>query len=369
MTMENAVMEPLTLEFEAAKTSFTHEVVVKEPEFESYKIHHEQENTLVPAKDMMEFSSEKLSLELEPLPKKVVIVKPKPKPKPIELVADDLVKTGTQFASILEKFKEKEFEIIGGSQQKRRMSQTIITKLAEQAKPAPLSPIISTPVRHSTLALPNKKFRTLKPRWAGYLTVVKSTIIPDGILEKHEKFYFCLDGLPRGTNNRTNESDEVKNRNGEPLIPSLFFFETEEDFKALLKESGNIGAGIVMCNLFFYTGSLPTRHLAFQKSFARFCRGVFQLDTRAVDKDQIKCVEKLKKLVRRKKSLAPPMLKRELGKPEQLFYCIGPHEHTVLKAPNQYTRDKWLEKVDYLVEKRVRPLARHKITMVEEDMD
>jgi len=62
-------------------------------------------------------------------------------------------------------------------------------------------------------------------------------------------------------------------------------------------------------------------------------------------------------------------LKRELDKAEQLFYCIGCHEHTVLKAPNQYTRDKWLQKITYLVDKRVRPLARHKITTVEEDMD
>ncbi|ETO24830.1 hypothetical protein RFI_12330, partial [Reticulomyxa filosa] len=212
------------------------------------------------------------------------------------------------------------------------------------------STIVSTPTRQLGSG---KKFRTLSPRWAGYLTIIKSTIIPDTILEKHEKFYFCLDGLPRGTNNKTNEPDDIKNRHGEPLIPSLFFFENEEDFKALVRETVNVS----------------TRHVAFQKTFARFCRGVFQLDTRAVDKDQAKCLEKLKKLLPREKNLFPPLLKRELAKPEQLFYCIGLQDHTVLKTPNQYVRDKWLEKINYLVEKRVKPYVRHKVATVEDELD
>lgn len=206
---------------------------------------------------------------------------------------------------------------------------------------SPLSPsseIFSSLSQNSQQRVTKARHHKLKPKLRGKIKIIHSYFVPKYQLKREMAFYFCLDGLPSTTNLDKNESE--KSRKNDFLVPVLFFFEKEEDFKQLAKE----------------VGALPVRNAMFQKAFARLAKGIITLHTHAIDSSLDVAINKLQ-IMKGRPILNVDTTKDTKEITDNSLYVVSESDFHRFEFENSETRDVWLHKINKLVMKRTKSVA------------
>jgi len=182
----------------------------------------------------------------------------------------------------------------------------------------------------------------LKPRLYGYMNIILSSFIPRWKQTQQPRYFFVLDGLPSETNTNQNEPDFAKNRKHDHLVPTLCFFESKEkydEFHAQVKE-------------------VPTRSVKFQRLFATYAKGTYPLSKYALDVSVEKCTSRIQVLLNNRNLKLPKSEVAKLGAVgETDILCCNDSEIHKFSCNDMVTRDKWVKKVNRLVDKRAKRLA------------
>merc|ERR1712176_598817 len=182
----------------------------------------------------------------------------------------------------------------------------------------------------------------LKPRLCGFMQIVKSSFIPRWKMTQQPRYFFVLDALPSETNTNQNEPDFAKNRKHDHLVPTLCFFESKEkydEFHTQVKE-------------------VPTRSVKFQRLFATYAKGTYPLSKYALDISVESCTSRINVLLNKRNLQLPKAEVAKLGAlTETHILCCNDSEIHQFACNDQVTRDKWVKKVNRLVDKRAKRLA------------
>merc|ERR1719471_1215885 len=182
----------------------------------------------------------------------------------------------------------------------------------------------------------------LKPRLYGYMNIVQSSFIPRWKMSQSPRYFFVLDGLPSETNTNKNEPDFAKNRKHDHLVPTLCFFASKEEYDKFHEQ----------------VKETPTRTIKFQKLFAQYAKGTYPLSNFAIDVTVEKCEQRIKILLNNPNIHLP---KSEIAKVQPLsdvdILCCCDNEIHKFTCNDHTTRDKWVKKVNKLVDKRSKRLA------------
>jgi len=182
----------------------------------------------------------------------------------------------------------------------------------------------------------------LKPRLCGFMQIVKSSFIPRWKMTQQPRYFFVLDALPSETNTNQNEPDFAKNRKHDHLVPTLFFFASQEEYDDFYKQVKDI----------------PTREVKFQKLFAKYAKGTYPLSVYALDLSVENCTRRLKVLLNIKTHQFPKQEIQALGDVTDLdILCCKDTEIHKFSCNDKASRDKWVRKVNKLVDKRATRLA------------
>jgi len=182
----------------------------------------------------------------------------------------------------------------------------------------------------------------LKPRLYGYMNIGQSSFIPRWKLSQNPRYFFVLDGLPSETNTNEHEPDFAKNRKHDHLVPTLCFFENKEkydEFHAQVKE-------------------VPTRTIKFQRLFAQYAKGTYPLANFAIGVTIANCTRRIQVLLNNDKLHLPKSEVAKVGVPGELdILCCSDSEIHKFSCNDTVTRDKWVKKINKLVDKRSKRLA------------
>ena len=288
---------------------------------------------------------------------------------------DEIIRKSLAFQKIMSKWKKDEVEKGGKPEILRQREYELISKWNSDEKSklsaspkmrglpslAPMNSVENnsnarnrSTRTNSTLATPGSpgfeffsmsskvtkaRMHKLKPKLQGFMRVIRSRFVPKYQLKKEMAFYFCLDGLPSLTNLDKNEAE--KDRRGDFLVPVLFFFENENEFKQLHREAG----------------ALAVRNAMFQKAFARHAKGIITLHTHACDASLEKAIIRLETLKGREIELKNKEkdTKEFTGKS---MYVVNERDFHRFEFETEETRDAWLHKIHKLVQKRTNSVQR-----------
>jgi len=194
----------------------------------------------------------------------------------------------------------------------------------------------------NTLKITKCTAHLLKPRLYGYMNIKRSSFIPRWKMSQNPRYFFVLDGLPSETNINQTEPDFAKNRKHDHLVPTLCFFENKEkydEFHALVKE-------------------VPTRTVEFQKKFAQYAKGTYPLSSFAIDVSIDRCTRRINVLLNKTNLKLPKGEVADVGQLTDLdIICCSDSEIHKFSCNDKVTRDKWVKKVNKLVDKRSKRLA------------
>merc|ERR1712083_802478 len=103
----------------------------------------------------------------------------------------------------------------------------------------------------------------------------------------------------------------------------------------------------------------PTRTIKFQKLFADYAKGTYPLSKYALDVTTQNCTRRINVLLDKTNLVLP---KSEVEKVEPLgdldIMCVSDHEVHKFTCNDKVTRDKWVKKVNKLVDNGQRGLLR-----------
>jgi len=183
----------------------------------------------------------------------------------------------------------------------------------------------------------------LKPRLYGYMNIVQSPFIPRWKMSQNPRYFFVLDGLPSETNTNKNEPDFAKNRKHDHLVPTLCFFASKEEYDKFHDQVKEV----------------PTRTVKFQRLFAQYAKGTYPLSNFAIDITVEKCEQRINVLLAKDGKLHLP--KGEIEKVQPLtnvdILCCSDSVIHKFTCNDNSTRDKWVKKINKLVDKRSKRLA------------
>jgi len=196
--------------------------------------------------------------------------------------------------------------------------------------------------KQMTLKITKCTAHFLKPRLYGYMNIILSNFIPRWKQTQQPRYFFVLDGLPSETNTNQNEPDFAKNRKHDHLVPTLCFFESKEkydEFHLQVKE-------------------VPTRSVKFQRLFASYAKGTYPLSLYALDVSVEACERRINVLANTRGKKMPKSEIQKLGDVGDTdLLCCNDSEIHKFSCNDQVTRDKWVKKVNRLVDKRAKRLA------------
>jgi len=189
----------------------------------------------------------------------------------------------------------------------------------------------------NVLKITKTSAHTMKPRLFGYMNVVRSTFVPRWKQTQRPRYFFVLDGLPSQTNINQNEPDFAKNRKHDFLVPTLFFFQDKDEYDEFASKVQGIAV----------------RDAKFQRLFAEYAKGVFALNTYAMDTNPLNCTKRVHRLLKRDNIKLPISEINECGVVNALTVLIcNEKEIHRFECNDQQSREKWLRKVNKLVDKR-----------------
>ncbi len=206
-----------------------------------------------------------------------------------------------------------------------------------------------SPLRHNrnrsqqvnVLKITKTKAHTLKPRLFGYMNVIRSSFIPIWKASQNPRYFFVLDGLPSKTNTMEQEPDFDKDRTHDFLVPSLFFFKDKNDYNIFEAKVKNI----------------PARDIKFQKLFAKYAKGVYPLNEYAMHINIFSCTKRLNELKQRNDIKLPISEINNVGvcDAKTILLCNDKEIHR-FNCDDKFNRNKWVKKVNKLVDKRKKRL-------------
>jgi len=174
------------------------------------------------------------------------------------------------------------------------------------------------------------------------MQIVKSSFIPRWKMTQQPRYFFVLDGLPSETNTNQSEPDFAKNRKHDHLVPTLFFFASQEEYEQFHKQVKDV----------------PTRTVKFQKLFAKYAKGTFPLSVYALDVSVEMCTRRINVLLNKSSLRLPKAEVAALGNVTDLdILCCNDSEIHKFTCSDKNSRDKWVRKVNKLVDKRSKRLA------------
>jgi len=194
----------------------------------------------------------------------------------------------------------------------------------------------------NVLKITKTRAHKLKPRLFGYMNIVKSSFIPRWKATQQPRYFFVLDGLPSQTNVNEKEPDFAKNRKHDFLVPTLFFFQDKDDYDTFYQQ----------------VGKEPTRSIKFQKTFAKYAKGIYPLNRFSVEASILSCTKRLNKLMKRTNIKLPNSEINECGQVNDctILVCDAKEVHR-FSCNDSMARNKWIKKVNKLVDKRADRLA------------
>eukprot|EP01084_Bolivina_argentea_P047977 88438_1 len=196
----------------------------------------------------------------------------------------------------------------------------------------------------NVLKITKKKAHTLKPRLFGFMNIIRSSFIPRWKATQKPRYFFVLDGLPSETNINAKEPDFAKNRQHDFLVPTLFFFESKDDYDTFSAKVANIAV----------------RDIQFQKLFAQYAKGIFPLNKYAMEISIVNCMKRVNKLNKRsdiKLSMEEINACGPINDAECTILLCNEKELHRATCNDKHSRNKWVKKVNRLVDKRAARLV------------
>ena len=125
------------------------------------------------------------------------------------------------------------------------------------------------------------------------------------------------------------------------MVPTLFFFQNKDDYDTFASQVKNI----------------PTRDIKFQKLFAKYAKGVYALSTFSMGVTVLECTKRLQRLMKRDKLKLPISEINQCGMVDDrtILLCNDKEIHR-FSCNDKFSRDKWVKKVNKLVDKRAQRL-------------
>lgn len=196
-----------------------------------------------------------------------------------------------------------------------------------------------------------QKHRSLNPMLKDYVMITKSSENPRQWAYRYgHKFFACLDALPTTINTNANEPGWAKAKKNGELRPCLFWFENEQQYKALKAK----------------VGKMNVRSTEFQESFAELALGVIVLaQETAVGINERRALHQLHHITERDIKLAPDTMELKDAHLEikKQFAIVTKcqedekFESHKFRASGEEQRDWWLSCIRSMLRKRLHSIG------------